>query len=215
MALEQLFQDQIAETTFDQRDISFEKWKIIDDNMQEDNLPGGFECNICLDFVYDPVVTLCGHLYCWPCIYKWIHFQTISSENIDNQQPKCPICKAEVSQKTLIPLYGRGQATITSKNKASNLGMVIPQRPPSPRCGSHGIIETNNSHSSQQPHDHLEHMLSPGGTTIGEIVYARMFGNSSITNLYTYPSSYNLAGRGNYHTLIDHLAESVFSYVVV
>ena len=28
-----------------------------------------FECNICLEIASDPVITLCGHLYCWPCIY--------------------------------------------------------------------------------------------------------------------------------------------------
>ncbi|XP_060209524.1 E3 ubiquitin-protein ligase RMA1H1-like [Lycium barbarum] len=202
MALEQLFQEQIAETTFDERDISLEKWKMVDDK-QEDNLPRGFECNIFLDLVQDPVVTLCGHLYCWPCIYKWIHFQSISSENADNQQPQCPVCKAEVSKKTLIPLYGRGQATKRSEGKAPNLGIVIPQRPPSPRCEGHTLVAANHSYPSQQLHypqqspTHqtymTEPMLSPGGTSTGEIVYARMFGNSSAT-LHTYPSSYNLAG---------------------
>ena len=29
-----------------------------------------FECNICLELARDPVVTYCGHLYCWPCIYR-------------------------------------------------------------------------------------------------------------------------------------------------
>ena len=33
---------------------------------------GAFECNICLDVATDPVVTQCGHLYCWPCIYKYV-----------------------------------------------------------------------------------------------------------------------------------------------
>ncbi|KAL3323163.1 hypothetical protein AABB24_040328 [Solanum stoloniferum] len=200
MALQQIFQDQIAEITFDQRDISFEKCKTIDPNKLEENSPGGFECNICLDVVHDPVVTLCGHLYCWPCIYKWIHFKTISS---DNHQPNCPVCKAEVSQKTLIPLYGHGQATKTS-GKALNLGIVIPQRPPTTTCRSHRLIDNNNMPPlSQQTHDQhrnyssTQHMLSPGGTTIGEIVYARMFGNSLNTNLYTYSSSYNLAGSNS------------------
>lgn len=30
-----------------------------------------FDCNICLESVEDPVVTQCGHLYCWKCLYKW------------------------------------------------------------------------------------------------------------------------------------------------
>ena len=29
-----------------------------------------FECNICYDVAESPVVTLCGHLYCWPCLYR-------------------------------------------------------------------------------------------------------------------------------------------------
>ena len=29
-----------------------------------------FECNICLDAARDPVVTQCGHLYCWPCLHR-------------------------------------------------------------------------------------------------------------------------------------------------
>jgi hypothetical protein len=29
-----------------------------------------FECNICLELASQPVVTLCGHLYCWPCLYR-------------------------------------------------------------------------------------------------------------------------------------------------
>ena len=31
-----------------------------------------FECNVCLELASDPVVTLCGHLYCWPCLYRCV-----------------------------------------------------------------------------------------------------------------------------------------------
>ena len=29
-----------------------------------------FTCNICYEIAANPVVTLCGHLYCWTCIYR-------------------------------------------------------------------------------------------------------------------------------------------------
>ena len=29
-----------------------------------------FACHICLECASDPVVTVCGHMFCWPCIYR-------------------------------------------------------------------------------------------------------------------------------------------------
>lgn len=31
-----------------------------------------FDCNICFDAARDPVVTQCGHLYCWACLHQVI-----------------------------------------------------------------------------------------------------------------------------------------------
>lgn len=188
----------------------------------DDHTSGAFDCNICLESVQDPVVTLCGHLYCWPCIYKWTHLQTISSENLNQKQQQCPVCKAEVSLTALIPLYGRGLTTKASRSQTPQFGTVIPKRPLGPTCGVSSIRSSEATNSQQFP-QHLHHrgysyqpqiyytrpgypaspMLSPGGMTInvldpvtrmfGEMVYTRVFGNS-ITNLHTYPNSYNLAG---------------------
>lgn len=36
----------------------------------DDDGPGDFDCNICYDTAREPVVTMCGHLYCWPCLYR-------------------------------------------------------------------------------------------------------------------------------------------------
>lgn len=60
-----------------------------------------FECAICLDFVKEPVVSLCGHLFCWPCLHTWL-------ETRPNRQ-FCPVCKAAISRDKVVPLYsGRG-----------------------------------------------------------------------------------------------------------
>lgn len=138
--MEHYVQEPAIDNNLNQDGISLHKLKSDSSkiNESEDNPSGGLDCNICLEFVQDPVVTFCGHLYCWPCIYKWIHFQSASPEISEQQQPQCPVCKAEVSKDTLIPLYGRGLTSPKSSDgKAPQLGMVIPQRPPSPRCGGH------------------------------------------------------------------------------
>ena len=31
-----------------------------------------YECNICYELAREPVVTMCGHLYCWPCLYRYV-----------------------------------------------------------------------------------------------------------------------------------------------
>ena len=89
---------------------------------------GCFDCNICLESAHDPVVTLCGHLYCWPCIYKWLRVQSSSVE--PDQQPTCPVCKAEISHTSLVPLYGHGTSNSESETKKLEMGLGIPHRPP-------------------------------------------------------------------------------------
>lgn len=202
---------------------TLEKWRSVLDGVP-DSPSGGFDCNICLDSVQDPVVTLCGHLYCWPCIYKWLYFQNTSAENPDQlQQQQCPVCKAEISKTSLVPLYGKGQTTKHSNGKACHLGIVIPQRPLGPACGvdppraistttspyqTQPIYHRNYSYQTQQYHPNqgsyntssilntgstMTNMFDPTIGVFGEMIYARVFGNT-ITNLYTYPDSYHLAG---------------------
>lgn len=33
-----------------------------------DNANESFTCNICFDTPTDPVLTQCGHMFCWSCI---------------------------------------------------------------------------------------------------------------------------------------------------
>ncbi|XVE94769.1 hypothetical protein REPUB_Repub02eG0037600 [Reevesia pubescens] len=81
---------------------------------------GNFECNICFDLAQDPIVTLCGHLFCWPCLYKWLHIHSRSHE--------CPVCKALIQEPKLVPLYGRGKSSSDPRSK-SIPGVSIPNRP--------------------------------------------------------------------------------------
>lgn len=61
-----------------------------------------FECNICLDTAKEAVVSMCGHLFCWPCLHQWL--ETRPSRQL------CPVCKASISKEKVIPLYGRGSS---------------------------------------------------------------------------------------------------------
>ncbi|KAJ6744964.1 E3 UBIQUITIN-PROTEIN LIGASE RMA1 [Salix purpurea] len=231
MSTEQYPEETVAQNDYNREDKpSLLKWKPFHKTaMDSDDSPSnGFDCNICLDSVQDPVVTLCGHLYCWPCIYKWLHSQIISAENQDQQpQQKCPVCKSEVSQSTIVPLFGRGHTTKPSDRKAPNLGIIIPQRPPGLACGFDSPrtpLATESPRPVQQIHHRHNYphqsqlyysqpgsysaspMLSPGGTAIntadpvvgmfGEMIYARVFGNS-ITNMQRYPDSYHLAASSS------------------
>ncbi|XBJ11021.1 hypothetical protein VPH35_015784 [Triticum aestivum] len=84
-----------------------------------------FECNICFEMADDPVVTSCGHLFCWPCLYQWLHIHSTHKE--------CPVCKGEVTEGNITPIYGRGNSTSDVEKKVADDGNVsspnIPARP--------------------------------------------------------------------------------------
>ncbi|KAJ8764678.1 hypothetical protein K2173_007766 [Erythroxylum novogranatense] len=203
-----------------------QKWKSVQTHttVSDDN-NGWFDCNICLDSAHEPVVTFCGHLYCWSCIYKWLHVCS-SSQDADLQQPNCPVCKASISLKSVVPLYGRGSSASESESKRAPKDVVVPRRPPP---SSLSMSASNNSHQSPpslfqpQPQPfHNQHTFPQsyggyaamassnfGGTTltnlfnpmigmVGELMFARILGTSNPSLFaYSYPNSYFLMGRSN------------------
>lgn len=85
-----------------------------------------FDCNICFDLAREPIVTCCGHLFCWPCIYQWLHIHSDAKE--------CPVCKGEVSLKNVTPIYGRGNHIIHEPEE--DAGVKVPVRPSARRVES-------------------------------------------------------------------------------
>ncbi|WVY99508.1 hypothetical protein V8G54_025578 [Vigna mungo] len=221
MALNQYFEDVVPQLDSFEDISSLKTWKCAgEDDIadSEKKASSGFDCNICLECVQDPVVTLCGHLYCWPCIYKWLNFQSTSSENEEKQQ--CPVCKSEISQSSLVPLYGRDQTTLPSKSKGHQVGIVIPRRPLGPSCLTNSSrsrdSETVSRHTSHVYHRHYPNhpqqfnsipgsypssMFNTAYGVFGEMIYARVFGNQ-MTNIY----SYDLSGNSN-PRVIRHLMQ--------
>jgi E3 ubiquitin-protein ligase RNF5 len=87
---------------------------------------GFFDCKICLDLAKDPVVTCCGHLFCWPCIYRWLYLSSSRT-----QTKECPVCKGEVTDKDVLPIYGSGNNDeVRNRDEGSSSGArQIPRRP--------------------------------------------------------------------------------------
>ncbi|SPP87218.1 E3 ubiquitin-protein ligase RNF185-like [Drosophila guanche] len=74
-----------------------------------------YECNICFDIAQEAVVTMCGHLFCWPCLHQWL---------VTRHRVKlCPVCKGSVNKNKVIPIYGRNCKQQVDPRKK------IPQRP--------------------------------------------------------------------------------------
>ncbi|EGF82293.1 hypothetical protein BATDEDRAFT_86096 [Batrachochytrium dendrobatidis JAM81] len=92
-----------------------------DQNDQDADQGGLFECNICLDMASDPVVTLCGHLFCWSCLHQWLSSRLSASNT-------CPVCKAGVDRDKVIPIYVRGR-----EPKDPRVSKEVPNRPPGQR----------------------------------------------------------------------------------
>jgi hypothetical protein len=90
----------------------------------DDSDEGGFyDCNICLDLAKDPVVTLCGHLFCWPCLYRWLYLRSSGTKD-------CPVCKEQVTDKNVIPIYGvRNNEDVRNEDNSSSATRKIPSRP--------------------------------------------------------------------------------------
>ncbi|WOL10133.1 E3 ubiquitin-protein ligase [Canna indica] len=176
---------------------------------------GCFDCNICFDFAVDPVVTLCGHLYCWPCIYKWL-------QQAEGAAPQpCPVCKAILSEDSLVPLYGRGGHA----SEKSPQSLEIPRRPsPAHRdliehheADQHPEVHLRYRHQQQQHHydqstgwDYTSPPVSPLGETrvihstaggvLGGVAVAVLpwvFRNQEWGRLIQYSSPYYMGGNGS------------------
>lgn len=85
---------------------SKEKTEKVEQNDSTDEIPDEdkWKCPICLDALQQPVVTRCGHVFCWPCIHEWLR-----------RSNTCPVCHGEIEESHLIPIYGQGdEADISS-----------------------------------------------------------------------------------------------------
>ncbi|KAL2251345.1 uncharacterized protein LOC105173377 [Sesamum indicum] len=99
----------------------------MDPEVKKANKEGGsfYDCNICLEEAMEPILTCCGHLFCWSCFYQ--------VPEVDSTSKECPVCKGEVSDSTVIPIYGNGGSKGVCETET---GLKIPPRPKARRVES-------------------------------------------------------------------------------
>ena len=90
-----------------------------------------FECTICLETAKEPVLTKCGHMFCWPCIYNWLDSK--------GGRAKCPNCKNQITKDDLIPVYANDE-----NKENTNRFKNIPKRPKAER-NPNSAYDDNNS----------------------------------------------------------------------
>ncbi|KAH8335725.1 hypothetical protein KR074_012040 [Drosophila pseudoananassae] len=57
-------------------------------------------CNLCAQYVRGGVITICGHLFCWACLWPKLH---------NSLHPKCPQCSNPlILHEDIIPFHGEG-----------------------------------------------------------------------------------------------------------
>ncbi|KAH7544810.1 hypothetical protein FEM48_Zijuj01G0025800 [Ziziphus jujuba var. spinosa] len=99
----------------------------MDPNAKEESNGGSyFDCNICLSVARDPILTCCGHLFCWPCFYQLSY--------ADSKAKECYVCKGKVTDSSIIPIYGNGNYNRSRESKVS--GLKFPPRPHAHRIES-------------------------------------------------------------------------------
>lgn len=51
------------------------------------------KCILCLENRHDTCATVCGHLFCWPCLMDWL-----------DQKEECPVCREPIKKSTVVYL---------------------------------------------------------------------------------------------------------------
>ena len=58
-----------------------------------------YNCPICLESkLCCPVISKCGHVFCYPCIISLLNYYTNSDDNKNKLQPQCPLCKEDIEE---------------------------------------------------------------------------------------------------------------------
>ncbi|PSS10028.1 E3 ubiquitin-protein like [Actinidia chinensis var. chinensis] len=128
---------------------------------------GFFDCNICLDMATEPILTCCGHLFCWACFYKLSYVYSTAKE--------CPVCNGEVNDTDITPIYGNGRNTRLSESESDE---KVPPRPKAHRVESVRQQQVNRGVSHVPVAEALRRIRMRIGDT-GERRFTRVFSETA------------------------------------
>jgi hypothetical protein len=73
-----------------------------------------WKCPICLGGLNEPVVTRCGHVFCWWCLREWL-----------GRSNRCPTCGGIINRSGLISVTGQGPVADLSAPPQGVRGMRL------------------------------------------------------------------------------------------
>ena len=120
--------------------------KIVKDDVDHRTEDNGvdFNCHICLDVAQQPVVSVCGHLFCWPCLHRWLCMPISRSS--------CPVCKSPLVNPlstSIVPLFGKGMLGSPDPRNSSKLIVS-----PNPHSHPWFNFQYPDNHNHHFPHPH-------------------------------------------------------------
>ncbi|KAL5560840.1 hypothetical protein UlMin_037051 [Ulmus minor] len=89
---------------------------------------GFFDCRICFNMPIQPVLTSCGHMFCWTCFFHLPYAYSTAKE--------CPVCTGEVTDMSIVPIYGNGNGKGNGNGIGDNTNLKAPPRPRARRVDS-------------------------------------------------------------------------------
>lgn len=125
------FGDPMGVSNNTQKDVGSEKECCQDGKITAGGIDHRFSCNICFDEVVEPVVTTCGHLYCWPCLFQWLEPGMTQEEReslglspfryggSNRSRRVCPMSKSPLPLSSVIPVYVRSSESPSSRTSSS------------------------------------------------------------------------------------------------
>lgn len=145
-----------------------------------------FECKICMNVAKKPIVTKCGHLYCWDCIQTW-------SETKQSKTIECPVCHYIFDIDKVIPLY-------TTENSTSSNSSEQRPKPERPR-------PDHNSSEQQDQRRQNERNRNFNFDVFGQNM------NNLFAGLNGFSFSMNIGGNGHFSvSFLPCILMAVFSF---